>query len=134
MSPSTLTLVSAVAARTGTATWAQSALGIVQLIVTGDPVPRAVLDPMATRPTADVVVFVRRRVCAAPATVGAVLPTAPTTSKMPSPTAAVALTDGVVLVPMALPSVPSGVVWWTPVNDIDVAVTAVALGAVTTTL
>ena len=37
-------------------------------------------------------------------------------------------------VPIAGTALPRGVVWLTPVNDIEVAVTASALGAVTTTL
>ena len=66
--------------------------------------------------------------------VGAVVPTAPTTSKSGSPTVLVVETDAVVPVPIAETAVPRGVLWSTPVNDIEVAVTASAFGAVTTTL
>ena len=119
----------------GTAISAQSALGMVQdMVMDVAPRPGAVLEPMTTwsRPLA--VVLVWRTVCFAPATVGAVVPTAPTTSNSGSPTALVVETDGVVLVPIAGTALPRGVAWLTPVNDIEVAVTALAFGAVTTTL
>ena len=119
----------------GTAISAQSALGMVQdMVIDAAPAPGAVLEPMTTwsRPVA--VVLVPRTVCVAPAVVGAVVPTAPTTSNSGSPIALVVETDGVVLVPIAETVVPSGVAWLTPVNDIEVAVTTLAFGAVTTTL
>ncbi len=131
----TVTSVRAVEALMGTAISAQSALGIVHdMVIDVAPRPGAVLEPITTwsRPLA--VVLVWRTVCFGPATVGAVVPTAPTTSNSGSPTALVVVTDGAVLVPIADTWVPSGVVWFTPVNDIEVAVTAPAFGAVTTTL
>src|SRR5438128_1939995 len=119
----------------GTATSAQSALGMVQdMVIDVAPAPGAVLEPMTTwsRPVA--VVLVWRTVCVAPATIGAVVPTAPTTSNSGSPMALVVETEGVVPVPRAETAPPSGVAWSTPVNDMEVAVTALAFGAVTTTL
>jgi hypothetical protein len=93
----------------GTAIWAQSALGMVQdMVIDVAPAPGAVLEPMTTwsRPVA--VVLVWRTVCVAPATTGAVVPTAPTTSNRGSPTALVVESDGVVLVPVDVTVLPSG--------------------------
>src|SRR5450755_1725652 len=89
---------------------------------------------MTTWSTPVEVLLVWRTVWVAPETVGVVVPTAPPTSKIGSPTTLLVVREGLVPVPMALPMVPSGVTWLTPVNDIEVAASAVGIAAVTTTL